>query len=534
MPPSSNRAQTQLLTIAKAAKILSVTTTTLRKWDKQGLLPAIHIGTRGDRRYRFADIYTFLKKQRLGKSKKITWYKQAGDGQPWLFYPPAERFIDMKNGVFSGMQYWFFYIEDEKLHAYYDIDELNALAEAAYKLRGEKMDEWYDTFLLAGEEIQKMHREFFHMDWSKVSNEELLWLNQKLQKHYAEFWNYSLFIDAFDAGFDQKEIKKIQAEYTLSDEDVLTLTTPKDLLFSQEYELGLLRLASQSKVSPQDIQKFIEDFDWIKSSYANASHLSELEIVSEIQKHKELGATKERIAKLLTLKSEKEKSERVTLKQRDLSENPLSFFQKITYWREVRKKFNLIGFNCLDAIAKELARRSGIPDDIICYILPEEVIDVLAGKVTSKTLQSRKDGSIMFIYEKNRERLDLFGAEAKSVFEDISHAHLNQEKNNIISGTVASQGYARGVARVVMNEKDFSKFKEGEVLVTSMTRPEFVPLMKIACGIVTDEGGITSHAAIVSRELKKPCIIGTQTGTKKIKDGDMVEVRAHHGTVRIL
>jgi pyruvate,water dikinase len=67
-----------------------------------------------------------------------------------------------------------------------------------------------------------------------------------------------------------------------------------------------------------------------------------------------------------------------------------------------------------------------------------------------------------------------------------------------------------------------------------MTRPEFVPLMKKAAGIVTDEGGITCHAAIISRELGKPCIIGTQTATQIIKDGDLVEVRANHGTVRIL
>ncbi|MEY2664432.1 MAG: hypothetical protein RIT04_240, partial [Candidatus Parcubacteria bacterium] len=77
-------------------------------------------------------------------------------------------------------------------------------------------------------------------------------------------------------------------------------------------------------------------------------------------------------------------------------------------------------------------------------------------------------------------------------------------------------------------------FEDGSVLVTSMTRPEFVPLMKKAIAIVTDEGGITCHAAIVSRELKKPCIIGTKVATQVLKDGDMVEVDANSGIVRIL
>ena len=67
-----------------------------------------------------------------------------------------------------------------------------------------------------------------------------------------------------------------------------------------------------------------------------------------------------------------------------------------------------------------------------------------------------------------------------------------------------------------------------------MTRPEFVPLLKQASAIITDEGGITSHAAIVSRELKIPCIIGTKVATKVLKDGDKVEVNANHGVVRII
>jgi len=70
------------------------------------------------------------------------------------------------------------------------------------------------------------------------------------------------------------------------------------------------------------------------------------------------------------------------------------------------------------------------------------------------------------------------------------------------------------------------------VLVIPMTRPEHVPYMKLASAIVTDDGGITCHAAIVSRELGKPCVIGTKIATQIFKDGDMVEVNANHGIVR--
>ena len=67
-----------------------------------------------------------------------------------------------------------------------------------------------------------------------------------------------------------------------------------------------------------------------------------------------------------------------------------------------------------------------------------------------------------------------------------------------------------------------------------MTRAEFVPLMKKAAAIITDEGGITCHAAILARELQKPCVIGTKVATISLKDGDLVEVNANEGAVRII
>ena len=77
-------------------------------------------------------------------------------------------------------------------------------------------------------------------------------------------------------------------------------------------------------------------------------------------------------------------------------------------------------------------------------------------------------------------------------------------------------------------------FQDGDILVTGMTRPEFVPLMKKASAIITDEGGLTCHAAIISRELNIPCIIGTKIATQVLQDGDMVEVDADKGIIRIL
>ncbi len=101
----------------------------------------------------------------------------------------------------------------------------------------------------------------------------------------------------------------------------------------------------------------------------------------------------------------------------------------------------------------------------------------------------------------------------------------------ILTGLPAAPGVGVGKVKVVLDMKDLDKVKQGDILVTKMTTPDMVPAMKKASGIVTDEGGMTSHAAIVSRELGIPCIVGTEKATKLLKDGDLVTVDASKGVV---
>lgn len=101
-----------------------------------------------------------------------------------------------------------------------------------------------------------------------------------------------------------------------------------------------------------------------------------------------------------------------------------------------------------------------------------------------------------------------------------------------LSGRVAQPGNVKGVARVILSEPQVNELREGEILVASMTDPNMVSAMKRAAAIVTDEGGITCHAAIVSRELGVPCIIGTKIATKIFKTGDKIEVDTDKGKVR--
>jgi phosphoenolpyruvate synthase/pyruvate phosphate dikinase len=103
-----------------------------------------------------------------------------------------------------------------------------------------------------------------------------------------------------------------------------------------------------------------------------------------------------------------------------------------------------------------------------------------------------------------------------------------------LKGQTAMGGRARGRVRILRKKSEIPLLQEGEILVTAMTTPDYLPAMRKAAAFVTDEGGVTCHAAIVAREIGKPCVIGTGVATQALRDGDLVEVDADQGVVRIL
>jgi len=105
--------------------------------------------------------------------------------------------------------------------------------------------------------------------------------------------------------------------------------------------------------------------------------------------------------------------------------------------------------------------------------------------------------------------------------------------NSIVSGMTGSPGKAKGTVQIIHPDKIDVSFAEGSILVCEVTTPNYVPLMQKAAAILTDQGGILSHAAIVARELKKPCIVGIGNATKILKNGQQVLINANSGTVRI-
>lgn len=110
----------------------------------------------------------------------------------------------------------------------------------------------------------------------------------------------------------------------------------------------------------------------------------------------------------------------------------------------------------------------------------------------------------------------------------------NFNQKLLLKGIAASSGVAEGIVKIVSGAKDVLHFEDGRILVAEMTEPTMVIMMNKAAAIVTDKGGITSHPAIVSRELGIPCVVATKTATIILKDGMRVRVDGTRGEVYLI
>ena len=128
----------------------------------------------------------------------------------------------------------------------------------------------------------------------------------------------------------------------------------------------------------------------------------------------------------------------------------------------------------------------------------------------------------------------LYGQEAKDFFTKYTLITEEEIDQNIkeLKGACAYPGKVRGIVKRIDLPQEMDKMEYGNILLSTGTTPSIVPAMKKAAAIITDEGGLTCHASIVSRELQIPCVVGLKIATKLLKDGDEVEVDAEKGIVR--
>ena len=185
-------------------------------------------------------------------------------------------------------------------------------------------------------------------------------------------------------------------------------------------------------------------------------------------------------------------------------------------------------WNYITPILKRLYPGLG---DLVLYISWDEIIGNNIPDI--KELNKRRIAGMILINDQIVSRGKFESLKNKGEFE-LDQYNTSALEVKEVHGQSAFPGNVKGRVRIIMKIEEMNDFIKGEVLVSYVTIPAFLPIIKKANALVTDEGGITCHAAIISRELKKPCIIGTKNATKIFKNGDFVCVNANKGIVRIL
>ena len=195
-------------------------------------------------------------------------------------------------------------------------------------------------------------------------------------------------------------------------------------------------------------------------------------------------------------------------------------YHKTIYLADRRKMVVTITHTYLQKfIFQEISRRTKLSKRELTLLTPEEIKNAIIKNKYPKDISTRmnlsliiNDGKSFKVYKKD----------------------ILPKSDNDLKGMVANKGLARGHVKICFEYNDLKNVKKGDIIVAPMTYPYFVNTMKKASGIITDEGGITSHAAVLSRELGIPCIIGTRNATSVLKDGDFVELDANNNKIKII
>ena len=408
-------------------------------------------------------------------------------------------------------------------------------------------------------------------DLTKKSNRELYGLYREYEKRFRQMYLYSWFPNSLEGpnnlltkklgdylGRKLKALDKPeQASSYLS-----VLLTPTRLSTRQKEERDLLRLVGRIQSSRDAKRLFIRGTDTI------VARLGVLDPVLRraIRRHHRVYAWMpynydgpawgieyflDRIRSLIIQKNsvdklmsalEAERRGLMALQRRMPRELKLNEDTEYRFWiglarqamylKDYRKDALFKSYFHMDRLIREIALRLYLSPIQVKHILPEEMEEILeSGEVDAHQLNERLAYSVL-VRDSTGHRL-YTGEQARTVMKryvkEIPTLHLSE-----LRGEVAYFGKAHGEVCTVFTTADMAKMKPGDVLVSVATNPNLLPAMRLAGAIVTDRGGITSHAAVIARELKIPCVTGTKTATQVFKDGDLVEVDAEAGIVRRL
>lgn len=328
-----------------------------------------------------------------------------------------------------------------------------------------------------------------------------------------------------------------------------------ELSYSQE-PIDLLRIASKKQKGEdieEDLTYHVSKYGWMLAPIEKEFRVFEKEHYEKrIDKwlssgnvdnklHEMLNNRKENDITYYKVKSEYNFSDTLSY----LADSTRSF---IFYRTLLTECSDWMFFNGRITLLREIAHRTGISENDIVMLSMDEIISLLENKIPNEEIKARtnrrsKRYAILYL---NNEMISLDGDEAifvensfvplfvRNAKKELAEDQMQLNDTPYVEGNCCYPGKIIGHAKIVKSLEDCEKVKEGDILVANMTTPNFISAMERASGFVTDQGGITCHAAILSREMKIPCVIGTSIATSVFHDGELIELDAYIGRVRAI
>ncbi|NQU98809.1 hypothetical protein HQ533_05040 [Candidatus Woesearchaeota archaeon] len=322
--------------------------------------------------------------------------------------------------------------------------------------------------------------------------------SKKIKVPYTEILNSTPMIETpmITEHKESLKIKKLLEEKGLLD------------LIRKDYDKALEEI-KKDKIIWDKIEKHLEEFDWVGFHHFWGETLTLDKFLKELHKVEELHSKKNKPSENTRFIT-KAASELAYIRQKSAE-----IFSKVSF------KAN----NFLTLIAKKL----GLTYKELLLLTFREAINHLENNTKPNIKNRERDDFCLFLHN-DKEILINNPEELSKLRKSLMPKEDLSDKE--IKGIPACEGKAKGIVKIFSVPENMDKMNEGDVLVSPMTTPDFIPMMKKASAIVTDVGGLLSHPAIVSREMNIPCIVGTKIATKILKDGDLVEVDANKGVVR--
>jgi phosphohistidine swiveling domain-containing protein/DNA-binding transcriptional ArsR family regulator len=318
--------------------------------------------------------------------------------------------------------------------------------------------------------------------------------------NYVRFWRVAYIT----------ELISFYIDTLLDSGEHITMDEPS---FTDEYEQKIWGLAEQAQrigIDSIDVSDVVYKYSWIQNSYHSVHKLNEDEVRMEVRK--KLGKKQPKSARSKSPTS--------------IPQELVDVGKEIILMNDKRKRYMMIAAQHLYDLLGDIGSKYSLTLDLMVQTLPREVLTINNLGGLREELEKRLHAcTIVGSFE---EGITVYSGKV------ILPEGFKQETKETIAGKVGCGGKAVGRAKIVRKVSDINKVHHGDVIVSPMTDPMMTPAIRRCVAIVTDEGGIMCHAAVIAREFNIPCIIATGNATKLIKDKDLIEVDADSGIVRIM